>query len=212
MGKSTKHELESIAVISGASCFLVAYHMIVNRSLEFWYLPWNLLLALIPLGLSVFLVTRSLHRWSTVLSLLVWLAFLPNAFYIITDIIHITDRTRFSQLYDIIVLTMTIAAGYWAGLMSLRLIDKRYLVRYGQTRRRSGIALIAMLSGIAIYIGRELRWNSWDLIAHPTGIAQDLIDLITMPRLFAAACLGALATTALIWISYLLYRRSFSPN
>lgn len=207
----SRHEirfLECIAIISGVACFMIAITMIINHSVEFWYLPWNLFLAWVPLALSVALVKLPLSRWAKLLALAVWLAFLPNTFYIITDIIHITDRTRFSQLYDIAMLMTTIAAGYLAGILSLKLIDHRYIRRFSQLKRRLTLGTIALLSGIAIYIGRELRWNSWDLLVNPGGVIHDVARIISMPRPFAEAILGILASTMIIALSYFITLRS----
>src|ERR1044072_493219 len=68
---------------------------LANQSWDFWYFTWNLLLAWVPL-LMILMLERSLrHRswsdWQPIVLTLLFLAFLPNTFYMITDIIHLQE-------------------------------------------------------------------------------------------------------------------------
>jgi len=183
----------------------VMYNAILNHSVEFWYLPWNLFLAWVPIGLALLAIRPSLPRWGRAPALALWLLFLPNAFYILTDIIHIGDATRFSQTYDALTICLTIAAGYLAGLIALRIIDGAYITpSLSPARRKAAIIMIALLCGIAIYIGRILRWNSWDIVANPLSLVADFAGIFTLPRSAAEFALIVVAYASVIVFSYVL--------
>ena len=40
---------------------------------------------------------------------------------------------------------------------------------------------IMLLNALGIYIGRYLRYNSWDIISNPLGLSEDIVYLIIHP-------------------------------
>ena len=137
---------------------------------------WNLFLAFIPLILSFYLfrlsATRNLVWWAI---LLVFIAFLPNAPYILTDSIHIIELSQDSPNWAIILIlipqyVLFITTGFEAYVISLTKLDnylvdliaKRYLILVN--------ALAHILCVIGIYIGRFERFNSWDLVTEPVKV------------------------------------------
>jgi uncharacterized membrane protein len=101
-----------------------------------------------------------------------WLLFLPNAPYILTDILHLTRSADAPLWYDLALLLSCSGTGLLLGYLSL--VDVQEIV----ARRFSPIvgwvfALMSLvLSGFAIYLGRFLRWNSWDVLFTPTLVLQ----------------------------------------
>ncbi len=157
-----------------------------DGSLKFDYLIYNLFLAWIPLGLTVWLVhmlrTRLWSSWSTFLLTLFWLGFLPNAFYMISDYIHIQEVTSGEVLYDVIMFSSFILNAFILGLMSLYLI-------HSELRKRVSLAIswwmmsaAIFLISFAIYIGRDLRWNTWDVFLNPASILFDVSDRLLTPK------------------------------
>lgn len=176
-----KQLLSLFGTASLAAVGFVLLHMLINQSLELWYLIWNLGLAWVPVLCSSLLLYKKYSTAVQIALLAVWLAFLPNAFYIITDIIHINDAQRFNQTFDVVVFMMSIIPGFLLGLISLWQIDRAYLQNLGAAKRRLLLIVIALLSGIAIYIGRELRWNSWDIVARPLALLRDFAHVLISP-------------------------------
>lgn len=134
------------------------------------FLVTNLFLACIPLFLSTAL--RIARHWQlprtiqlAVLSL--WLLFLPNAPYILTDILHLTRASHAPAWYDLALLLSCAGTGLLVGYLSL--IDVQTIVARSVGQAWSWIfALVSLvLSGFAIYLGRFLRWNSWDVLIDP---------------------------------------------
>lgn len=139
------------------------------------FLISNLFLACVPLFLSTALRIASHWRfhWTIRLSLFsLWLLFLPNAPYILTDILHLTWANHAPAWYDLALLLSCSGTGLLLGYLSL--IDVQGIVSRSFGAACGWIfALVSLvLSGFAIYLGRFLRWNSWDVIIAPTRVLE----------------------------------------
>jgi uncharacterized membrane protein len=182
----------------------------------FSFLLWNLFLALIPLGIStVFRLGRERFPGSVWLGLcfLAWLPFFPNAPYIVTDLIHLQERLNMPVWFDALLIFSFALCGLMAGFLSLWDFEQAVAKRWGVW---SGVAFSAsalFLGGIGIYLGRFLRWNSWDLLHHPLAVLQDSLQPFLQPRSF----LSVLAVIGFVFLFqtciYLCFRQMFhSPH
>lgn len=106
---------------------------------------------------------------------LAWLAFIPNSFYLISDFIHLQDVGQKNILFDTTLFTVIILTGLMIGFYSIELISSEFKKRFSTRVVNTLIALIFFISSFGIYIGRDLRWNSWDIIINPGGLLLDLI-------------------------------------
>jgi uncharacterized membrane protein len=159
-----------------------------NHSTVYDYLIWNLGLAWLPFIFAVRLTDLLKHKlwssWEALATSVLWLVFLPNSFYMISDFIHLQEVQRVDVLYDAVMFTAFIFTGVVLGFSSL------YLV-HGQLRRRlpgrmAGLWIAATLlicSG-AVYVGRDLRWNSWDILTNPGGLLFDVSDRLQHPAAY----------------------------
>ena len=170
------------------SCLSIIFFLIgVLRSGNFgdWYLLWNLFLAWIPFILSYALATALRERlwssWQCIGLSLAWLLFLPNSFYIVSDFIHLQDTPRTSVLFDSLMFTLFIVNGLMLGFVSLYLIQLQLQKRISQTRTTLLVAAVLLSCSFAIYLGRDLRWNSWDVLVSPAGIIFDISERIVRP-------------------------------
>ncbi|BAZ46674.1 hypothetical protein NIES4102_37110 [Chondrocystis sp. NIES-4102] len=150
-------------------------------------IAWNLFLAFIPLGISYYLFKVAQQRnfiwW---LIALIFLAFLPNASYILTDSIHIIELSANYPTWATICIlipqyTLFIIAGFEAYVISLSWLND-YLINNGLKKYTIVIQAIAhCLCVLGIYLGRFERFNSWDLVTMPVTVlvktAEDLFDL-----------------------------------
>jgi uncharacterized membrane protein len=166
---------------------LYTFGAVRDHSWAYNYLLWNLVLSWIPLVLALWL-SHTLQRklWSswTALGLSVaWLMFLPNSFYMISDYIHLQDTAHTDVLYDVVMFTSFIYTGVLLGLASLYIIHLELKLRF---RRQAGtiVATTLLLCSTAIYIGRDLRWNSWDIFINPAGVVFDVSDRILHPAAY----------------------------
>lgn len=175
-----------------------------------------------PLVFAFIATKQTGLRWWTLAVL--WLLFLPNSFYIVTDLIHlnpteaslegyrvgsyryVNEASSPGILFDAVLIFMYAAYGFLAGLISTSLIHDR-LTRFF-TRSWAWILVISSLavSSFAIYVGRVLRWNSWDVVTNPGGLISDIFEVFASPLENA----DAWGMTALFFFAstsfYLFYR------
>ena len=143
------------------------------------YLVWNLTLAWIPLLVALLLVAAYRHRasWVGLLTLgAVWLVFLPNAPYVLTDFVHLDDQHR---LFDTVIIASFAFTSLALGFASLLLVQ---LVVTRAAGALAGWLLVVgalFASSVGIYLGRVLRLNSWDVLWRPRlvgAIARGRLD------------------------------------
>jgi uncharacterized membrane protein len=170
---------------TGLSILLFLFGAARNQSMYHWYLIWNLGLAWVPFLLSVVLVkileTRLWSEWPPLLITFAWFFFLPNTFYMLTDYIHLNDVPRSNHVFDIAMFSSFIFTGIALGYVSLAVMHLELRKRFSTETTWRIIAFIMLISSFAIYIGRELRWNSWDIIGHPAGILFDVSEQLIHP-------------------------------
>ena len=106
--------------------------------------------------------------------LAVWLLFFPNAMYIITDIFHLKEHPDVPQWYDLLILFSAAISGVIMGFLSLQNVEQ-YLRRNISYKLVPWVVLsFLILSGYGIYLGRYLRWNSWNIITQPISLLVDI--------------------------------------
>jgi len=164
------------------SVALVAIRFAVSHEPRFGGLIWNLFLAWIPFVLAIVLYDR--HRAGARPAALVplaalWLLFLPNAPYIVTDFKHLIPSATVPLWVDIVVIAAPAWTGMLLGFLSLYLVQA-VVRRVASPAVGWAVAIGALgLASFGVYLGRVLRWNSWDVIADPRllgeldGIAAD---------------------------------------
>jgi uncharacterized membrane protein len=148
----------------------------------FAFLVWNLFLAWIPLLISSKLqLLQSKNKLRFAIVFLCWLVFVPNSFYIITDLFHLDMNESVPLWYDLALLLSFAWNGLLLGIVSIRQMQK--LLENFLNRKLGMFFLLPVmaLNGLGIYVGRYLRFNSWDIITNPLQLAQDIIYLFIHP-------------------------------
>lgn len=168
-----------LARLSVLGVIFVFVGIALNRSLQYWYLPYNLALAWVPLLVAAALISKKFPPLVQALLFAMWLAFLPNAYYLITDFIHINETLRVSYNFDTVMLFTIITPGIAAGAYSLVLIDRHYFKKFTAPGRLAALGSVALLVSVGVYLGRTLRWNSWDLVLHPLGVLKSFTNVFT---------------------------------
>lgn len=153
----------------------------------FLFLIWNLFLAWLPFWLSVLFQHLENEKNNYLLmagTAFCWLLFLPNAPYILTDLLHLRPRPPIPVWYDALLITSFAWTGLLLGLLSLYPFH-RFLKKH-LSERWTFLAVLAvlLLCSFGIFLGRFLRWNSWDVINHPKGIMRDLLELLQYPSAY----------------------------
>lgn len=151
-------------------------------------LLWFAAIALIVLGINVWMFRQNAkgRTWKWWVVLVIFIAFLPNAPYLLTDIIHLIRATSSGQisawaiaLVFIPLHVVAIVLGFEAYVISL--MNQGYYLK--QQGARSLVVpaelLIHALSAVGIFLGRFIRFNSWDLVVDPTHVFWVTFNTLT---------------------------------
>lgn len=177
--------LFSLLLLLVLSFAAVSFHLIrilFNAPVDF-SMDWNLFLSWIPILIAFFAdsLTKRFEDIPFLLMLLsiAWLAFFPNAPYMITDLAHLSvDYQRDLTWHDTIMLFFYAEVSLFNGLVSLYWIHRAW--RRVFSKRTGNILLILSLptAGFGVYLGRVRRMNSWDIIHEPGLILKNLFESI----------------------------------
>lgn len=183
--KSAKKPVPLFILATLAGVLLFAIGLLRNSNLEYWYLIYNLFLGVLPLGFAWGLqrlrIRYSWKDWRIIALAILWLLFLPNSFYIITDFIHLYETPRVDVVQDVVMLMQFSVLGVVFGFMSLSIMHEQILRFINQAKAAYSVSAVLLLSSFAIYLGRELRWNSWDIFLNPLALARDVLSLVVSP-------------------------------
>lgn len=175
------------AVASGVSVILTGVRMLRTDSITYGFLLWNLILAWLPFVLATltFQLAKTRKRLLYLLvagTALAWLVFFPNAPYILTDYQHLGNTS--SQVpvwYDVLMLTWFAWTGLMLGIASLWLMQEVVEAVVGRTAGWLFVACVSVLSAFGVYLGRFLRWNTWDLWHRPRSLMADITSRLMNP-------------------------------
>jgi uncharacterized membrane protein len=145
------------------------------------FLLWNLLLAWIP-WLAAWVLSAARSRLVLAACGVVWLLFLPNAPYLVTDLVHLRPRPPVPLWFDVLMFAAFALAGCALAWTSLEAVHARMALGLGRLRALAAVGAILFLTGFGVYLGRFLRWNSWDLVAQPRAVLGQAAAALATPR------------------------------
>jgi uncharacterized membrane protein len=188
---------------------IFAGRVYLSRNSTYAFLIWNLFLAWIPYVCSLLAVllfqNRTRTRWLAIVPALLWLIFLPNAPYIITDIVHLRERNPVPFWYDIGLFITFAWTGLFLGVVSLSAMQTLVRRVFGSIMSWLFVFGAAGLSGLGIYMGRYLNWNSWDLLINPDDVVLDMAQRVIHPLHNLQAWGVSLMFAALLLVCYLTF-------
>jgi uncharacterized membrane protein len=171
-----------------ASCtfsyMLLCTRVIATGYLTYVFLLWNLFLAVVPYGISCWLSANQRairNKWILIPSLCVWLVFIPNAFYIVTDLFHLVHIRSAPEWFDLLLLLSFAWNGLIAGIASLRKIEGLLYSIKSRTFSSVMVFIVMWMNAYGIYIGRFLRYNSWDILIHPFSLFDEMAEMLLHP-------------------------------
>lgn len=180
-----RSEIERLLVIScGFSVLLTAARILYSGSLMFAWLNWNLFLAYVPYLISGYIISNPRNIENNkrfVFLFLAWLLFIPNSFYIITDLFHLQEREPLPLWYDLALLVSFVWNGIMLGVLSVRQMEKIICAKFQVKNESLFVFAIMWLNAFGVYVGRYLRYNSWDVITNPFALFQDIIYMMMHP-------------------------------
>lgn len=203
--------------ISSLLCFgLYLTRVVIGRTWDFYSMLWNLFLAWIPYLSSVW--AMHLHEkhprrwWALLIPFAITLAFFPNAPYIVTDFLHLGTRYTMPLWFDIGMLATFAWTGIILGIYALRLMQEIVKVWVGRWLSWGFVLVVLGMSGMGIYLGRFLRWNSWDLVLQPKAILYDIAIRLRNPFGHLSTYGVTLMFSALMFVCYLALTAGPKPK
>ena len=166
------------------SIALVTLRLLYTNSWVLVHLAWNLFLAWIPYWITIKMNNHSYHlnnKWKFILLSLLWLLFIPNAFYILTDLFHLKDRAESSRWIDLTIIFSFAWNGLMMGIISVWRMEKIITPFLPGKKQYYFLYPLMGLIALGVYIGRYGRFNSWDIISDPFDLAGVLLNLFIHP-------------------------------
>lgn len=206
------NELYKLTIALGLSCAvsigLLFVRIEASDSMRYSFLLWNLALAILPALLAWWLVLRidehGWIKWPQILLTIVWLSFLPNSFYLITDFVHLRQTYEVSLIFDIVLMMSFVLNGLIFGYLGIVLVHDRLVKRFKPRWAMAMIMMIFLLCSFAAYLGRYTRWNSWDIILRPAGLLFDVSDRFVNPAAHEQTYMMTILFFALLSTIYLV--------
>lgn len=197
--------------LSAFFCSLLLIARVASTSIwQYGFLFWNLFLALSPL-LLVNLIARWPVIWenklSRVLVFMCWLLLLPNSFYLVTDLLHLSEYRNIPRWFDLVMLFSFAWTGLLGGVLAMSRMECLVRASFLTVNTVVFRLVLIVLMAFGVYLGRHLRFNSWDFFMQPDSLIWELLLLFRRPFAQGEAWL----TIGLYAILFLIIYRSLLP-
>ena len=202
-----RFRLLSMLVVSlGLSLVLLMIRIKLHQSIFLLFLVWNLFLAVIPFGITSYLISKqNISKVWFILAFGFWLLFLPNAPYITTDLLHLMHSERDWMWLDVLVILSFAINGLLLFFLSVSDMEKLLEDHLKNSLVKPALLCTFGLTAFGIYLGRFLRYNSWEILEHPKMILSDILNILFLqPN--KEAWLFTLTFGSFLWISYELLK------
>lgn len=205
--KLQKRFLVRLLAVSAVYAVLTPFVFLLTNDFTYMYFGWNIVLSAVPLLLSVWFARKTPKRiWGTILLFGFWLLFLPNALYFVTDLIYVADHAfaidcgpycptvyldGFTDWLALVDILLGVILSLAMGTLSISLMRRSLKPSVKAWILEGGTVLVSLLCGLGVYIGRFLRYNSWNLFSLPD-LLRDLYEVVSWDMLGFVLLLSAL--------------------
>ena len=200
--------MAALTFASAICLCLVGARIVWTGEPKYIFLAWNLFLALLPLLFALLAADVDDARPNRRMRLLglsgAWLLFFPNAPYIFTDIIHLATSLHSRFWVDLSLILICALTGLVSGFLSLFIMQSLVARKLGSVASWVFVAAVAGLSGFGIYVGRFLRFNSWDVITQPIALAIGIGTWVANPFAHSTTFAFPVLFATFLFVSYLL--------
>jgi uncharacterized membrane protein len=197
----------SLVLASGLCVSLLAVRSWYGGTEGYRFLVWNLVLAWIPFLLALLVYDRLRRGFGGVTGLLLgglWLLFLPNAPYMVTDLVHLGRIPGAPLWFDGAMIAAFASTGLLLGLGSVFLLHAVAIRRLGSLVAWLGLLPVFALCSVGVVLGRFERLNSWDALVDPSKLVRALGPHLADPGASRRAIAAATAYTVFLVIAYLV--------
>ena len=173
-----------LLIASVFSLSLLAIRIIKTGYLSYGFLAWNLFLAYVPYFISEWLSKHPqilASRVKLLALVFIWILFMPNSFYILTDLFHLNNMSKGNSWYDLTLILSFAWNGILFGILSIYKMELLLKKAKGKFIAAFIIYAVMWLNAFGIYIGRFLRFNSWDIFVNPFSLISGIVEIIFNP-------------------------------
>ena len=204
-----QHTFYPLLFSSALACAILVTRVRLSHSLTYAFLVWNLFLAWAPYYWSLATAAMARRRpaawWRLLAPAALWLLFFPNAAYLVTDFVHLRPKGPIPLWFDIGLIAVFAWSGCFLAVASLRTIQALVAAYLGRIVSWLFVAAVVGLNGLGIYLGRFLRWNSWDLFLNPHGVLSDALTIVAHPIENRQATGVICMFGALLFVCYVMF-------
>ena len=187
---------------------MITVRFIYTGGHGFGFLAWNLFLAWVPFIISAtFKKLIDAERWKQVTVFLIWLILFPNALYIVTDLIHLDMETAIPKWFDAVLIFTSSIAGLLMAFVSLLRVEYYLTLKFRNNTVHVIMVAILFLSSFGVYLGRFLRWNSWDIISNPLNLLYSIVQRVISPIHYLQTWGITVMLTTLFYLLYMAIKK-----
>jgi len=201
---------KQIIILFFLSAALLLFRVLIFGDYSLVYMFWNIFLAIIPFFLSTLLLSYIKNiKYKRVIFItvgVIWLLFLPNAPYLVTDLTHIHFSGDVPSIYDALLLF----SSAWLGIIlfsnSLFHIEQIFRSKFSKRRTNILVTIIIFLTSFGVYLGRFLRFNSWDVFANHISFLKGIFNLLSTITFNIQLFLYTILFFVFIYVSYYAWK------
>jgi len=201
-----RRTLTVLALVAASALCVATLEVRIHHTGSTYYrfLIWNLALAWVPFAFALAAYDRARRRLDAIVVVLavLWLLFFPNAPYVLTDFIHLSANAPAPLWYDALMLSAFAWTALLLGFASLYLMHALARSVVGEVWSWVGVACALGLASFGVYLGRFVRFNSWDALVRPDEVARvianDLENPFEHPRMIGVL----IALTCFLLVGY----------
>jgi len=195
----------ALALTSGVGVALVTARFVVSRQFAYFNLVWNIFLAWLPLSFAFLAGRFRASRRGLLACAFLWLLFLSNSPYLVTDLVHLKPRPPVPLWFDILLLQSFVLTGLSLRFLSVYLMHRLVAHSFGWRAGWIFTWLILGLTGFGIYLGRFDRWNSWAVFVSPVALSRYICDVVVHPRANKTAVVFSMLCGVFLLLTYFAF-------
>lgn len=174
---------KSILILLILSFVLSIFRVVLFSKFSLVYIFWNIYLAFIPFVISSILLRNfnkhELSKGALIVGGIFWLFLIPNAPYVITDLIHIGEIHAVPIIYDTFLIFSSALVSLILGMYSISHMEQILKIKYSTKIASIFVIIIIFFSSFGMYLGRFLRFNSWDILSRPMKFINGVGEIFT---------------------------------
>ncbi|MES2006036.1 MAG: DUF1361 domain-containing protein [Bacteroidota bacterium] len=202
---SATSKMMALSVAFLMSLLLVRFYY--SHSVYYGFYVWNSFLAIVPYVISTRLLKQKKPGGFSIALIVLWLVFLPNAPYLVTDLFHYEERSSAPYWYDLFIVVTAAWNGLLLGMISLMNVEQflsRHLKPIWVT---TSVFCSLLLCSYGIFIGRFLRFNSWDIVTEPGTLAYTSAHHVLLPQQYPKLWVFTILFSVLLTIVYFTLKK-----